>query len=287
MTASSSTNAPVSGLAPMEWAIVAALAVVLAPGLVGLAGEWMRHDYLSHGFLIPVVSLWIWMRERPRRDAVTARRAPVAVVVLGLALLAYAAGLLSAAIWLHGVALVVAVAATVWWFRGFDWVRVGAFPLGFLIFMVPPPSSWTTPLIVRLQIWVSVVAVDTLNLLGESVRREGNIMELASGEALFVAEACSGVTSVITLAPLGMLLAYLTLKTTWARASVVASVIPLAMAGNLARVVLTAMLAERYGARIAAEGPPHLLLGLVTYVVGVGLLIGFAFILHRIEQSRG
>lgn len=283
MTASPSTTGPAPGLAPLEWFAVGVLAVVLAPGLLAMAAVWGTTDYLSHGFLIPLVSLWVWLRERPRRDAIAPEWAPLGSAALGLALLVYAAGLLSNAMWLHGTALVAAVACAVWWLRGPGWLRVAAFPLGYLLFMVPPPGSWTTPLIVRLQLWVSVVAVDALNLLGEGVRREGNVMHLSNGQGLFVAEACSGVTSVITLAPLGVLLAYLALGRSWSRACLIASVVPLAMVGNLARVILTAMLAARYGARVAAEGPPHLLLGLVTYVVGVGLLIGFAFLLRRAE----
>ena len=262
------------------------LALALAPAVFGLAGVWSTVDYLSHGFLVPVVSLWIWMRERPRRERQPIAPEPRGVAALGVSLLAVMAGLLSSLPWLQGIGIVGAVAGALWWLRGSAWLQAGAFPVGFLIFMVPPPTSWTTPLIVRLQMWVSIVAVDVLGALGEPVQREGNVMILPGGGALFVAEACSGVTSVITLAPLAVLLAYLGLETRWGRALLALSVVPLAMAGNLARVLSTAVLADRYGVEIAAEGPAHTMLGLSTYVVAVGLMIGLDAVLRKIERQR-
>lgn len=267
-----------------EWLFLLLLALVVAPSVLALAGIWLSVDYLSHGFLVPVVSLWIWMRERPRRARIPITRDTVGALVVGVALLMMVAGVLSSVIWLQGLGVVAAVAGTLWWLRGLAWLRASVFPVAFLIFMVPPPNAWTTPLIVRLQTWVSVVAVEVLNSFGEPVLREGNVMILPGGGALFVAEACSGVTSVITLAPLGVLLGYLGLRTAWARTLLALSVIPLAMAGNLSRVLGTAVLADRYGVGIAAEGPGHTLLGMLTYVVAVGLMIAFDASLRRVER---
>ena len=278
--------APDPGRVTRERIFLGVLALALAPAVFRLAGVWISVDYLSHGFLVPVVSLWMWLRERPRRERQTIAPESLGMVVVGIAATMVAAGLLSSVIWLQGAGIVVAVAGTLWWLRGRAWLRAAAFPVGFLIFMVPPPVSWTTPLIVRLQMWVSTVAVDILNSLGEPVLREGNVMILPSGATLFVAEACSGVTSVITLAPLGVLLAYLGLKTVWGRVLLVLSVVPLAMAGNLVRVLSTAVLADRYGTEVATEGPAHTMLGLLTYVVAVALMIGFDALLRAQERRR-
>src|SRR4029450_370053 len=96
------------------------------------------------------------------------------------------------------------------------------------------PPAWIAPLIVRLQLFVTDASVAVLDRGGGAVAREGDVVQLPAGGSRVVAEACSGVTSVITLAPLGVLLAYLTLRGTAARALLVAAVVPLAMLRTLA-----------------------------------------------------
>jgi len=272
-------------LAPREWALAALLAASFAPALLSLAEVWRAVDYQSHGFLVPVVSLWVALRER-----YAWRRLPLApdargLGVLAVAFVAYLVGIGVASTSLQGVALVAALAGAVLYARGVAWLRALAFPLAFLLFMVPVPTTWITPLIVRLQLFVSDASVRLLHALGVAVAREGNVLVLPSGESLFVAEACSGVTSVITLAPLGVLLAYLTLRRPLHQALLVAAVVPLAMAGNLVRVVATVLASLRFGAAVATEGPPHELLGLLTYAVAVGLLLLLGAMLRRREAA--
>ena len=269
-----------------DWVLIGALALVLAPGMRELARVWGSTEYLSHGFLIPLVSLWLWSWQRLKRHRVPVEPQSWGAVALAVALLTYAAGLLSGVVWLYGIAIVATVAAAVVWMRGTGWVRVSAFPLAFLLFMVPPPDSWITPVIVQLQVFVSVAATELLNLVGGAIVREGNILRLPSGDSLFVAEACSGVTSVITLAPLGAILAYLELKTTGARTAMMLGAVPLAMIGNLTRVVATVVIADRTGPDAAVHGPVHEILGLSVYVIGVLLLLGLGSVLRRLERRR-
>lgn len=283
------TGAPTAASAMLparEWVLALLLVATFAPALRALAVVWSSVDYLSHGFLVPVVALWALMRERPRRARVQVRVDSRGALLLAAALLAYLAGLGAGSVALQGVALVAAVAGAVWFSRGLAFLRAAAFPVGFLIFMVPPPPDWITPLIVELQLFVSTVSLAFLHVLGVEVWREGNVLTLPGGGSLFVAEACSGVTSIITLAPLGVFLAYFTLRSMPLRVLLVAAVIPLAMAGNLVRVVLTVIVAERFGVETATEGPLHTLLGLLTYVVACVLLLAAGAGLRRVERLR-
>lgn len=277
------STAPAPRLAPREWALALLLAAAFAPALFALAGVWSAVDYQSHGFLVPVVSLWVALRERYAWRRLATRPDPRGLALLAAALLAYLVGIGIASVPLQGLALVAALAGAVLYARGPAWLRRLGFPIGFLIFMVPVPPTWIAPFIVRLQIFVSDASVRILHALGLSITREGNVLGLPGGESLFVAEACSGVTSVITLAPLAVLLAYLSLRSRAARFALVLSVVPLAMAGNLARVLATVFASLRFGARAATEGPPHELLGLLTYAVAVGLMLGVGAALRRSE----
>ena len=271
--------------APREWLLAGALLLVFAPALRGMAEQWLTFDYLSHGFLVPVISLWSYLRERPLRASVPVAADAWGAVLIAAALLAYLAGLAASLVSLQGLALVLAVAGAVWLLRGKAWLRSVAFPVGYLLFMVPPPSAWITPLIVALQLFVSAVALAIVQVFGLEVVRDGNILLLASGESLFVAEACSGVTSVITLTPLAVVLGYYGLRRFGFQLALVAAVIPLAMLGNLTRVVATVALADAHGVAFATEGPLHDLLGLSTYLVACLGMLGGAALLRRWEGA--
>ena len=113
------------------------------------------------------------------------------------------------------------------------------------------------------------------------------MLKLPNGDSLFVAEACSGVTSIVTLTPLAVLLGYLSLRRFGTRALLVAAVVPLAMAGNLARVMVTCALAARVGAERATEGWFHESAGLLTYAVACGLMLVVGAGLRRLEEAGG
>jgi exosortase len=272
-----------AALAPREWALLALLAAAFTPAFLALAAVWRTVDYQSHGFLVPVVSLWVALRERNAWRRLPARTDLRGLAVLGAAFAAYLLGVGAGSVALQGAALVAALAGAVLYARGPAWLRHLAFPIGFLLFMVPVPPTWIAPLIVQLQLFVTDASVRLLRAVGVAVEREGNVLVLPDGESLFVAEACSGVTSVITLAPLGVLLAYLTLRRNALRLALVASVVPLAMAGNLARVIATVLATLRFGAERATHGLPHEALGLLTYAVAVGLMLGAGAALRRLE----
>lgn len=209
-----------------------------------------------------------------------------APAMVALALVAYLLGLAAGLLALQGVALVAAVAGLVLFTRGMRWLRALAFPIGFLIFMVPVPSSWLGPAIVQLQLFVSSASMTLLKALSVSLARDGNVLSLPGGECLFVAEACSGVTSIITLLPLSVLLAHFTLARWGSRLVLFAAVVPLAMAGNLARVVATVLASVELGVERATEGPLHEAAGLITYVVACGLMLALGALLKRLERPR-
>ncbi len=272
--------------APREWVLLALLVAAFVPAVLSLAEVWSAVEYQSHGFRVPLVSLWVALRERYAWRRLPVRPDARGGLLLAAAFGVYVLGIGAGSVPLQGVALVAATAGAVLFARGAAWLRQLAFPIAFLLFMVPVPPAWLAPLIVRLQLFVTDVSVACLAALGVAVSREGNVIRLPSGESLFVAEACSGVTSIVTLAPLGVLLAYLTLRRPGTRAALVAAVVPLAMLGNLARVVVTVLVSLRFGTDVASEGPPHLLLGLVTYAVAVGLLLGAGRALQLYERGR-
>lgn len=247
---------------------------------------WSRVDYYSHGYLVPLVALWAASGQRHRLPTLPSGRDARGWAVLGAALAVYGAGLGAGLLWLQGLAFVAAVAGLVFALRGLAWLRCLAFPVAYLGFMVPIPEPWLAPLIVQLQLFVSAAGVGLLQLAGYSLFRDGNVIHLPGGDSLFVAEACSGITSVITLVPLAVFLAYFTERTLARRSVLVVAVLPLAMLGNLLRVVVTVVAAERYGANAAAGGFFHESAGLLTYVLGCLALLGVGALMRRLAPER-
>lgn len=239
---------------------------------------------MSHGFLVPIVSGFVASERRGVLAALPAATDRRALLALALSLAAAFAGFLAPAMTVAGLGVVGCVASLVWLRRGAAWVRALAFPLAFLLFMVPPPEEWHRPLVVALQGWASEASVSALYRLGVPVYLEGYAIQMAGDLQVEVAEACSGATSLYTLTALGVLLAVLSLRRWATRAVLIALVLPAALLGNLVRVVTTVLLCLEIGLERATTGWVHTALGLLIYVVAVGLLLGADRVLRGVER---
>jgi exosortase len=265
-----------------ERAVVGLVLVAWLPGLAVLAEAWRAAEFATHGFLVPFVALWAATAHRETLAALPVRPALVGRIALAVCALAYLAALVVRQASLLGVVFVATVVALVLALRGPRWVSCLRFPLFYLVFMIPLPPAWVMPLIVELQLIVSTTAVRGLQLFGIPIFREGNVLTLPGDVSLFVAEACSGITSLITLIPIGVFIAYFTESSFRRRLVLVLAVLPIALAGNLARVVLTVLLAIRVDVEYATKGPLHEWAGIATYVVGCLCLLGLGAAMRRI-----
>jgi exosortase len=268
-----------------EWILTGLLACVFTPAVLAMAEVWRSVGYYSHGFLIPVVS-YAAFHPIAGRLGPTGRDLRGYLLVLG-ALGVYLLGLGAGSTPLQGLGFVAAVAGLVVSFWGLAGLRRLAFPVGFLLFMVPLPPELLSPLIVKLQLVVSSVSVEVLQVLGYSVLREGNVLVLPGGKSLFVAEACSGITSIVTLTPLGVTLAYFTESTWGRRLVIIVAVIPLAMLGNLIRVVMTVLAAEAYGVERVTQSALHDLAGLLTFALMCLALVAVGVLQRRLCRPAG
>jgi exosortase len=134
-----------------------------------------------------------------------------------------------------------------------------------------------------MQLFASKVAANTLYLIGIPVLREGNVMLLAN-TSLEVAEACSGIRSLISLLALSIVFAYLSQKETWKRILLVLSTFPIAIIANAARVSGTGILAHYYGDSVA-QGFFHGFSGWILFVVAFVCLFLLGALLARMKRS--
>jgi exosortase len=122
-------------------------------------------------------------------------------------------------------------------------VRELTFPLLLLPFMIPIPAVIYNQITFPLQLFASQVAEFCLMLINIPVLREGNVLELAS-QKLSVAEACSGIRSLLMLTFLSLVYAYVFDKKVWMRWVLFVCTIPIAIVANAGRVTITGILSE-------------------------------------------
>jgi exosortase len=260
----------------LRWTCVVLAGVACLPGLRLLSFIWDHTDYLGHAYLIPPCSfLLLYSRRVEVLDAL--RRGPIPAMgplwVL-LAVLFEMAAVAGEITTLAGLGIPLLLATTAYAVGGMPLLRAAGLPIAFLILMVPPPGLVEAPLLVQLKLMVTQVAVSLLQWLGFTVGSSGNVIYVP-GHELFVADACAGLTAIVTLTPLGVIVAYFLGHGIWRRALIVASIVPLAIFANIVRVTATVALVTQLGGEVA-QGVLHESFGLVTFTIGTIALIGIA-----------
>jgi exosortase len=198
---------------------------------------------MGHGFFVPlVVGYIVWQR---RGELLATEPRPtwwglLLVVWGGLQLLI---GTLGVELFTARTALVVTLIGAVWTVGGTPVLRKLAFPLFLLFLMVPIPTVVYNSLTFPLQILATRIAAAGLLTIGIPVLREGNILDLP-GQQLSVVEACSGIRSLLSLTFLSLVYGYFFEKRTWLRIVLLLATIPVALAANAGRVMVTGVLSQ-------------------------------------------
>jgi exosortase len=224
------------------WACLLILACLLwLPELRVLWGLW--HDsMLSHGPLVPVIAAaLLWTRRSELQRWESASRS--GLLALGLTTLIYIAAVWADIDFLIPLALISMIAAGIWFLGGRKalWTSAGA--LGFLVFMVPWPTTLVSGVAFPMQMMSSNYAAMFGGLLGLPINHQGILLIVEAdnhhhGYMCEVAKGCSGLTSLLVLLALGYLIAYYTpVKLGW-RAFMVAIMPPLALMTNTLRIVI-------------------------------------------------
>ena len=251
---------------------VAAFAWMYARIVSGLVAEWVSSPDASYGLVLTCVAIaLVWRRRHAFVDAIdpsgeVAR--PIAAMLSSLGL--FVAGQLGADLFLTRLSLVAVLVSALWLLAGSRAVRTLAAPLAFLLIAVPLPAILVNAITLPLQLVASRIAESTLAFAGVPVFRDGNMLTLPS-TTLEVAEACSGLRSLVSLVAIAGLLAWSTPGRVGWRVALVVAAVPIAIVMNGLRIAATGLACEAFGTRAAAN-PWHELEGWITFVASVALL---------------
>lgn len=248
--------------------------------VLGLINDWAHDDNYSHGFLIvPLTAYFAWERRGALKEAkANPSWLGIAVILLSLGMLV--AGLLGAEFFLSRVSLIGAMAGTVLWLLGWQYLRILAFPLVFLLLMIPIPSIVFNQIAFPLQLFASRFGVVVMELANVPVLREGNIIELATTK-LEVAEACSGIRSLVSLLTLGIVYGYFADSRSAIRTIIALATIPIAIVANGLRVAGTGILAHYLGSDVAL-GFFHTFSGWLMFVFAFAMLLAAMALVRRL-----
>ena len=238
--------------------------------LVKLVTDWWQIPDFSHGFLVPIFAGYlVWSK---RKTLLETRIAPswggVAFIVFGVVVLVL--GVYGAELFLSRVSLVIMLAGLVVCFGGWELLKELRFVLLVLLLAIPIPSIIFNEITLPLQLLASKLASALLPLFGVPVLREGNVIELPSMK-LEVAEACSGIRSLMSLFALSVFYGYFLENSFLRRALLALSSIPIAIAANAVRIFGTGLCVQYWDPE-KAQGFFHEFSGWVIFLVSLGCL---------------
>jgi exosortase A len=263
--------------------LIMGIALVYWQVLRKLVFDWANDGNYSHGFLIVPIALYFVWERRAKLQALRPQPTWLGLIVFAGGIFVLLAGLLGSELFLSRVSLLGVLAGMILFLFGWAHLRALAFPLAFLILMIPLPAIIFNQIAFPLQLLASRAGEFAISSADIPVLREGNVLVLAN-TSLEVAEACSGIRSLISLLTLGIVFGYFTDPRGWVRTVIALSTIPVAIISNGARVAGTGIAAHRWGPSVA-QGFFHEFSGWVVFTVAFLLMLGLQQLIVRIVPA--
>jgi len=243
------------------------------PILRNMIHHWSIVEDYQHGFIVVPLALFFAYERRWDLEDAPIKGSWLGLVPMLIGLTSLAIGRLGTELMTMRSGFVFTLIGLVLLLLGREIFKILAFPLFFLFLMVPLPESLLNMIAFPLQLIAAKFAVWSLQEIGIPALVEGNIIHLAHTQ-LFVAEACSGLRSLMALITLGVVFAHFFKRGAFLiKFFLVASTIPIAIFVNAFRVALTGFLTHNFGQE-AAGGVIHDFQGIFTFGLAFFILLG-------------
>jgi exosortase len=263
----------------IDWAPFAIIAVLLCllyyRVAIKLVYDWYTIPDYSHGFLVPLFAAFLIWDKRKVLSAIPIRQTWSGILLVVFSIGVLILGVYGVDLFTARMSFVLLLTGLIWTFFGWAMVKALQFPLLVLVLAIPFPAIVFNQITFPLQLLASKIASDILPVLGVPTLHEGNVIELPIMK-LEVAEACSGIRSLMSLFTLAVFYGYFLEKTTKRRVILALASIPIAVAANVVRIVGTGLCVQ-YWDPDKALGFFHEFSGWVMFVVSLACL----YLVHR------
>jgi exosortase len=239
---------------------------------------WYTDSDYSHGFLIPFISAYIIWTNREKIFTIRIKPDNLGILVLFLGLSVYILGITGAEFFTMRFSMIPVILGIVYYLCGREMVKSVLLPVGFLVCMIPIPEILFNIVAFPLKLLAANIATNIIQFVSIPVVRDGNIIHLTD-MSLEVADACSGIRSLMSMIALGVAYAYLFQKSMLKRTILVLCIVPITIITNVARVTGTGILSHYVGPS-AASGFFHEFAGIVVFLVAFAMFISVATILR-------
>ena len=284
---------------PMTRAVLATVLIVILfvwTFHFGLFRFWQRVNPFTgdpdwgHALFIPMVGLFYLHanRDRLQRCRVEFFWPAWLIVLAGLA--AYAYGLwtwtyfVEPGDFIQGLAIITVIAGIVLLLYGRQVMRVAMFPIAYLLLANPWPAVFEDRLTLPLQHISASASVAILQMAGLSAEQSGNRVQIFSAigppRMFNVAEACSGLRSVITFLAVATAIGFIPRRPLARKIAVVAAALPISVAANAIRIALQGII-DHYVTQAVSSGTPHEIFGLIMMIPGLMALLGVAWAIDK------
>jgi exosortase B len=261
-------QAPQRPLQPWLWAALGLAALYLPSYWNAAQGLWQTDEF-GHAPLILAVAAWLfWQSRHAVEQAPTAPRVGSGWLLLAFGLALYALGRTAGMSSVEFASQIFVAGAVLLLLKGKQALRMAWFPVFYLVFMVPLPGTLVDALTEPLKHWISIIVVDVLHAVGYPIGRSGVMITVGRYE-LLVADACSGLNSMFSLAALGALFIHIMgRKGRLHTALLVLAIVPIAFAANIVRVISLVLITYHFG-DAAGQGFLHGAAGIVLMLVAL------------------
>ncbi|MDY6905438.1 MAG: VPLPA-CTERM-specific exosortase XrtD [Thermodesulfobacteriota bacterium] len=243
--------------------------------------DWMREDF-DYCFLIPLVIAYLIWEEKDRLQTMPSRPSWIGLVPVFLGIIFFLLGEFGGEYLSLYISFWFVVLGLCWTRLGWQKIKIILFPIAILLTTFPPPSFLYSRLTMGMQLISSRIGEKMLQVMGVSVYRSGNVIDLGVTQ-MQVVNACSGLRFLIPMLIVALLLVYFFKIRLWKRLLVLASAIPLAIVLNGFRIGILGYLASEVNPNLI-EGVIHGTTGWIMFFVGTGIMFGMMITMQKLES---
>ena len=270
----------------MHYIIWLLVAILYSPILnILYRSRWDSVDY-THAYFILPISLWLVWRNRAQLKEILSKTRKtgsiVGLIILILGVLMFILGWKNDYLFISTLSLIPVLCGLVIFLYGYAIAKTLSFPILYILLMVPPPLGILDNLTLPMRYWISVITEHILRQFSYPITRDGLLLSMG-GYDIYMGPACSGFRSLITMISLGLVYIYIIKASIKSKVILLSSLIPLALFGNLIRVISVCLVTFYFGNEIGHKY--HDASGFVIFVIMILGLVGLENLLQAISSK--